>query len=140
MAESIERRVDYALGIQIEEEMRNAWIKARIDSILCRRFWTDVIDQYIKANNIPEDKRRWIYIEASDALNQRFFGMKAKDIRQEFNIPAGKLIRDYVSPENLIEIQFVERYAGITVNQGYNPVKALSVAMDFAGITERPFA
>lgn len=140
MAESIERRADHALGLQLSEEYRNARMQARIDGILQRNFWTKCIQWYL--DNHPELSQKYkayIYSNVSDYLNRKFFGLSAKDIRNLHGIPSNDLLRDHVEPEYLPDITFVEKYAGKLVQRGSEPLAAIKDAVSFAEIKPRPF-
>jgi len=137
--ESIERRADHALGIQVTEELRNARLKARIDGILQRHFWTDCIKWYLDNHSVTSDYRKFIYSRVSDYLNQQFFGMSAKEIREMYSISSSDLLRDHLEPEYLPDITFVEKYAGTLVKKGLEPLTAIMDAVEFSGIQPRQF-
>lgn len=138
--ESIERRADHALGIQLSEELRNARMKARIDGILQRNFWTDCIKAYVDNNDVSDNYKRWIYPNVSDYLNRQFFGMSAKQIRENYDIAENEPLRDHVLPEYLPDITFVEKYAGKLVERGVEPMTAMREAVEFSNIPVRPFS
>jgi uncharacterized protein YunC (DUF1805 family) len=138
--ESIERRADHALGIQLSEELRNARMKARIDGILQRNFWTDCIKVYVDNNDVSDNYKRWVYTNVSDYLNRQFFGMSAKQIRENYDIAENEPLRDHVLPEYLPDITFVEKYAGKLVERGVEPMTAMREAVEFSNIPVRPFS
>ncbi len=138
--ESIERRADHALGIQLSEEYRNARMQARIDGILQRNFWTKCIQWYLDNHpGLSQNYKKFIYSNVSDYLNRQFFGLSAKDIRKLHGIPSSDLLRDHVEPEYLPDITFVEKYAGKLVQRGSEPLAAIKDAVSFAEIKPRPF-
>ena len=140
LSESIERRADHALGIQLSEEYRNARMQARIDSILQRNFWTKCIQWYLDNHTeLSQEYRAFIYSNVSDYLNRKFFGMGAKQIRKVHGIPNSALLRDHVDQEYLPDITFVEKYAGTLVKRGLEPLEAIKDAVNFVGIKPRPF-
>ena len=139
VTEALERRADYAFGVARTEQERNDRLIARRDGILQRHFWTDSVKEYIDTHETTNEYRRYIYANVSDCLNQSFFGMSAKQIREEYNIPNGKALRDCVKAEYLADITFVEKYAGTLVKNGSEPLDAIRDALIFIGVQPKPF-
>ena len=116
--EGIERRFDIAFKKVVEEEIRNARLKARIEGILHRNFWTDAIDKYLDTHEVSADYLRFIYPNVSNVVNLGVFGMKAQELREKLKLKPNQATRDHIPPEALPEIAFIEKYAGTLVKKG----------------------
>lgn len=115
--EALERRADAAFGIIRTEEERNQRFITRRDGILSRHFWTDTIDEYIKTHEVSDNYKRFIYINASDAVNKAVLGMSAKQFRESLSLPDGISTRDYCTTEQLKQIDTIEKAAGMRVKR-----------------------
>jgi hypothetical protein len=135
-SEAIERRADAVFKIVRDEDVRNARLKARVEGILQRNFWTDTIKWYLETHEVSPDYERFIYSNVSDLVNIAFFGMKAKDVRQKLRLTPKQATKDYIPPEALPEITFVEKYAGMQVKKGIEPLQAIQEALQFANVTK----
>jgi hypothetical protein len=116
-AEALERRADTAFGIKRAEEERNDRYVIRKDGIVSRHFWTDVIDQYMKTHEVSENYRSFVYRHVSDMVNQAVLGMTAKQFRATLDAPNSAPIRDYLTTEQLKQIDTIEKAAGMRVTR-----------------------
>ena len=136
LEETIERRFDTAFGKKVEEEVRNARLKARVEGILQRNFWTRTIDEYLETHEVSVEYIRFIYVNVSNAVNLAVFGMKAAEVREKLGLTKSQKTRDYIPAESLPEIAFIEKYAGIQVKKGMEPMQAVTEAIQFANVTK----
>ena len=126
MAEVIERRFDAAVGIIRSEEERNERFVIRRDGIVSRFFWTDTLDAYIASHDVSDAYKRFIYINVSDAVNKAILGTTAKKYRESLGLPDGVSARDYLTTEQLKQIDTIEKAAGMRVKRdGLCPKQAL---------------
>lgn len=140
-AESLERRIDLALGVIRQEQERNERFIARRDAVLQRHYWVDTIKWYL--DNHPElsdNYRKFIYPNVSDKLNKALFGKTAKQIRAELDMDKSEAVRDCINPEYLPDIQFLEKYSATRVRQGLNPYQAIDEALAFMQLEIRPLS
>jgi hypothetical protein len=125
-AEALERRADAAFDIKRSEEERNERHVIRRDGIVSRHFWTDVIDQYTKTHEVSENYRRFVYLNVSNMVNQAVLGMTATKFRATLDVPSSAPIRDYLTTEQLKQIDTIEKAAGMRVaRDGLCPKQAL---------------
>ena len=130
--EALERRADAAFSIVRTEQERNDRFIVRKDSILQRHFWTNTIKEYI--DNHPEmstSDKQFMYANVSDILNLGLFGMSAKEIRVILDMDKNELVRDCIHPSLLRDVEFVEKYAAVSVRNGSEPVQAVKMALAF---------
>lgn len=124
--ESLERRADAAFNIQRSEEERNERFIIRRDGIVSRSFWTDTIDAYMRQEEVSDAYKRFIYLNVSDAVNKAILGTTAKKYRESLGLPDGVSARDYLTTEQLKQIDTIEKAAGMRVKRdGLCPKQAL---------------
>jgi hypothetical protein len=113
--EVLERRADAAFNVIRTEEERNQRHIIRVDGIVSRHFWTDVIDQYLRTHEVSDNYKRFIYINVSDAVNKAILGTTAKKYREMNDIPEDASLRDYLNTDQLKQIDTIEKAAGMRV-------------------------
>lgn len=139
LAESLERRADAAFGVLRTEEERNIQFAVRLEGICSRHFWTDTICEYIKTHEVSENYKRFIYSNVSDCVNLKLFGMKAKTVREHFDLPDGALLRDFLPSETLKIIDTIEKATALRVRQtDSEPYQALKDVISLLGIEPDP--
>lgn len=116
-AESLERRADAAFNIKRSEEERNQRFVSRRDGILSRSFWTDCIDTYLQTNSVSKHYKKYIYSLVSDQVNKAILGSTAKEYRESLGLPKGISTRDYLTTEQLKQIDTIEKAAGMRVTK-----------------------
>jgi hypothetical protein len=114
-AEALERRADAAFNVIRTEEERNQRHIIRVDGIVSRHFWTDVIDQYLRTHEVSDNYKRFIYVNVSDAVNKAILGTTAKKYRDMNDIPEDASLRDYLNTDQLKQIDTIEKAAGMRV-------------------------
>jgi hypothetical protein len=132
--ESIERRLDAAFGKIRTEQERNERFVIRRDGIISRHFWTDCIDLYCRSSEVSDNYKRWVYAQVSDMVNKSILGMTAKAYRESLGLPEGISTRDYLSTEQLKQIDTIEKAAGMRVKRdGLCPKQALKDIISLIG-------
>jgi hypothetical protein len=111
-------------GIEFGKENRKQWLEARNKGKTTRRTLTDAIMDYIEVNQIPSDKAKWVYSNASDALNKGLFGLTAKRLREFYGCKPHEL-RDCFDKKELHAIESVEYVAVNLVDSGMEPTEAV---------------
>jgi hypothetical protein len=108
-AESLDRRINRAFGVQLDEEEYNARMKARMEGKITRRQLTDAVADYIKRHNITGNKATFYYKQVTDKIYEGLTGIKTtKKLREKLDVPEKQTPRDYVSDNDLLHIQEVE--------------------------------
>jgi hypothetical protein len=126
LAEAIERRADSAFNIQRAEQERNERFATRYDGILSRNFWTDTIDSYCKTHEVSDNYRKFIYINVSDIVNKALFGLTSKQLREYYDLPNNRSVRDMLPSDTLKDVDMLEKAAARRVeNTGSCPKQAL---------------
>jgi hypothetical protein len=123
--EAIERRADAVFKIQRTEEERNERLKERIQGKLIRRTFTDAIQDYQGRHpELSDTAKKFLYINASDAVNRAVFGRQSYKLFADLGIPKNALLRDYLNPIELRHIQQVEDLAIRLIDSLDMPPKA----------------
>jgi hypothetical protein len=119
MSESLERRFDNAFDIIRSEQERNERFIMRRDGIVSRNFWTDCIDAWMLEHPelVSENYKRFIYINVSDMVNKAVLGTTAKKFRESLELPEEIPTRDYLTTEQLKQIDTIEKAAGMRVKR-----------------------
>lgn len=102
--EAIDRRIDHALGIVLEEEIREEWSASRLSGKFVRRSLTDAIqDWLIRHEHDPKGNyaKFQVYAKVSDLLNLAIFGKTAKVLKEEKQLTYRDLLRDNVKGTEL---------------------------------------
>ena len=82
--------------------------EARTEGKLARRRYTDAIKDYLNRHEeLSEDSRYWMYVNASDAINRVVFGKTARELCIERGVDRDHL-RDFMTTEELMSIKEVE--------------------------------
>ncbi len=135
VAESLERRFDTAFNIHRTEEERNQRFSIRFDGILSRNFWTDSIAEYLKTHEVSDNYKRWIFVTVSDTVNLALFGMKAKQVRDCYNLRDGDSIREVLPAKTLKLIDTIENAAATRVTQtDSEPKQAIKDVIHLLGV------
>ena len=99
--------------------------KARVQGKITRRSFTDVIRDYVKANDgdLSDNYKKYIYNNCSDAVYRLVFGRSAKQLREDWNC---KDVRAAMTIDELIIVDGVERLAKTLIDdQGFEPQTAI---------------
>lgn len=115
--ETLERRADAAFGVQQSEQERNQRLVFRRDGIISRHFWTDTIDTYINNNQVSDNYKRFIYLNVSDLINKAILGCTAAQYRESLGLSNGNSTRDYLTTDQLKQIDTIEKAAGMRVDK-----------------------
>lgn len=117
--ETLERRADKLAGkIRTEQEYNERFIIRR-DGIVSRNFWTDCIDAWMIEHPelVSDNYKRFIYINVSDMVNKAVLGTTAKKFRENLGLPDDIPTRDYLTTEQLKQIDTIEKAAGMRVKR-----------------------
>ncbi len=94
-AESIERRADAQFGIDRREEERNQRLQLRIEGKIIRREFTDAIKDYIARHpELSDNRKQWMYVNASEKINLLLFGAKASKLREQYQCKSSAALRE----------------------------------------------
>lgn len=133
--EGIERRFDAAFGKKVDEEKRNIFLKARVESKVARRSLTDAAQDYlIRHEYDPKGNyaKFQVYAKVSDAINVAVLGKTSKELKESLKMTAYQVVRDEIECVELSKIKEIERYAAILIDkQDTHPVEAVSQAIEF---------
>jgi len=114
-----------AFNIKFDKEDRQEWLKARAKGKVTRRRLTDAIKEWCESNNCPEKLQPYI-IYCSDQINQKVFGKKAKELREEHGVKTNDLLRDKFTDDELTLIDRIEDRTMLTMDMlGIKPTDAL---------------
>jgi hypothetical protein len=108
-AESIERRADAQFGIDRREEERNQRLQLRIEGKIIRREFTDAIKDYIARHPEQSDNRKqWMYVNASEKINLLLFGAKASKLREQNQCKSSAALREGYTIRQAIQVMQLE--------------------------------
>ena len=102
--------------------------KARVQGKITRRSFTDVIRDYVKANDgdLSDNYKKYIYNNCSDAVYRLVFDRSAKQLREDWDC---KDVRAAMTIEELMIVDGVERLAKALIDdQGFEPQTAITEA------------
>jgi hypothetical protein len=118
-----------AFNERFDKEDRQNYLKARQIGKVTRRTLTDAIKDYISKNDIQGNRAKFLYKNASDALNRGLFGHAAKDLVAHFECEKDNL-RDQFDAFQLTAIERVEDIAiGHIDEDNMDPVMAIKAGL-----------
>lgn len=119
-----------AFCIKFEVEERQEYLLARANGKAVRHTLTDEIQAWCYRSGIARAEHKSYYIHASEALNLFLFNGRASEIRSQRNVPANSLLRDYMSPTELREIEkFEDRVIEFMRLDNMTPHKAIQATI-----------
>jgi hypothetical protein len=118
---------------QFDIDDRQLYLKSRLASKVTRRNQTDAIKDYLDRHPEKSDNyKSFIYSMVSDLVNKAVFGVTAKQLRTQRNLPSTQLLRDTHSPEHLTLIERIEDFAMRLIDkQDIEPIEATKEAITF---------
>lgn len=113
-----------SLAKQEHERVRLLGKTTRLKLTDSIKFWLD------KHPEASENTKRFIYSNCSDCLNKFILGHKAKAAKEVLGLSKDSLLRDAIPADALVELDAVERIAGILiVDFDINPLDAVKQAI-----------
>lgn len=102
-------------------EERKKWEIERAKGVLIRHVLTDTI----KLKIADSTSKRFAYPNYTKLIYKTIFGKTMDELRKQYNIKTKETIRDYVTAEELKEIESVEMLVSslINVGMGYDEIK-----------------
>jgi hypothetical protein len=89
-----------------------------------------VIAWYLERNETSDNKRHWIYINCSDAVNIGLFGRRASKLCVDFKVIDRSKLRDYLTTDELRWLSEIEDLASrLIMYQEYEPITAVKEAI-----------
>jgi hypothetical protein len=99
-----------AFNHHFEQEERQQWLKARQQGKIARRTLTDAIKDWLLAHpEVSDNKKKFIYSNATDAINLGIFARRASKLRKDWHCDNP---RDEMTEK---ELSVVEAAEGLTM-------------------------
>lgn len=119
-----------AFNLEFEKKERQEWLKTRQVSRQVRRSFTDVIKDYLDRNpDLSPNAVKFMYSNASDAINRAVFARPAKKLCEDLHVPDKDLLRDYLTVDELRHVQEVEDLAMRLIDlERWEPLAAVNEA------------
>ena len=117
-----------AFGQKFDSQDRQNWLKARLEGKQTRRSFTDAISDYISrhSDELSENRKQWLYTNASNKVNLQVFGVSAKKLR-ELGIDS----RDNYSADQLFQVRKLEDVAITLIDRfDVEPTEAVKQAAE----------
>ena len=126
-AESIERRADAQFGIDRTEEERNRRIELRNEGKIIRREFTDAIKDYIARHpELSDNRKQWMYVNASEKINLLLFGAKASKLREQNHCKRSAALREgYTIRQAMQVMQLEDKAIKFIDTDDLDPVEAV---------------
>jgi Rha family phage regulatory protein len=103
-------------------EERKQWEIERAKGILTRHILTDTIK-----NVIPDSQhKRFVYPNYTKLIYKTLFNMNMNQLREKYNVKSNESVRDYLTADELAEVETLERLVSSLINYGwgYEQIKA----------------
>jgi hypothetical protein len=103
-------------------EERKQWEIERAKGILTRHILTDTIK-----NVIPDSQhKRFVYPNYTKLIYKTLFNMNMNQLREKYNVKSNESGRDYLTADELAEVETLERLVSSLINYGwgYEQIKA----------------
>lgn len=113
-----------AFNKKFEKEDRQKFLKARVAGVVSRRSLTDAIRDWMDETG-NQDKN--LYASITNQIYTRLFGGDTNEMRKLLGIANGESIRDNLHPKALKAIDNAEDYIAVLIDDGSNPIKAVSM-------------
>lgn len=96
-------------------EERKQWEIERAKGILTRHILTDTIK-----NIIPDSPhKRFIYPNYTKLIYKTLFNMNMNQLREKYGIKSNESVRDYLTADELAEVETLERLISSLINYGW---------------------
>lgn len=96
-------------------EERKQWEIERAKGILTRHILTDTIK-----NVIPDSPhKRFVYPNYTKLIYKTLFNMNMNQLRDKYGIKSGESVREYLTADELAEVETLERLVSSLINYGW---------------------
>lgn len=96
-------------------EERKQWEIERAKGILTRHILTDTIK-----NVIPDSPhKRFVYPNYTKLIYKTLFNMNMNQLREKYNVKSNESVRDYLTADELAEVETLERLVSSLINYGW---------------------
>jgi prophage antirepressor-like protein len=115
------------------------WIKAREEGKEARRELTDAIKDYIDRHpELSASRKRFLYTNASEAINLGLFAVKAKRLKELLGVGTHQPLRDGLDKKELMCLNGIEFLAIQLIDcKDLDPVEAVKQAIAFSHTNQR---
>jgi Rha family phage regulatory protein len=109
-------------------EERKQWEIERAKGILTRHILTDTIK-----NIIPDSPhKRFIYPNYTKLIYKTLFNMNMNQLREKYGIKSNESVRDYLTADELAEVETLERLISSLINYGWGYEQVKSFVLENA--------
>jgi hypothetical protein len=121
---SLTQMFNDAFGIKFEKDERSAWLALRAKSKFTRRTLTDAAQDWYRGHYGVNPAGPY-YAELTDKMYLMLFNKRAEALKVEFEVPKGKLLRDYLPKKMLNRVEAAEEMLVMKIDRGRDPIDAI---------------
>ena len=116
-----------AFEIELNEQDRQTWLKARLEGKVVRRTLTDAIKAYIESHPVSSHYAKHVYADVTDKINLGLFNRRANVLRKDWGCDNP---RDAMTPHELRLVDDIENLATRLIDRDkLEPMKAVREAI-----------